>query len=243
MLKRTVLFLAILSFMILALPVIAQLTETAEVTKDEVEAVLQRYIDAVGGREAIEKIKTRICKGHLITDLKSREQPVYEDHYYEAYASLPNLYQTSEFSDAGTFVNACDGTSGWSQDRCGVKKDDYRANSKIAWILNPQNALKIKDYFPDLIYDGQKVINGKQTVKLSPANRDETYYALYFDLESGLLVSIGYYWTLEDYRKVDGVLFPHRIVTSRKGGSATYIFDQVINNQPVDNDRFKIPDK
>jgi len=59
------------------------------------------------------------------------------------------------------------------------------------------------------------------------SDRNPDHYALYLDVETGLLVRIGHYLTIGDYRDVDGVLVPHRIVNSRKGGSNTWVFERV----------------
>lgn len=243
MLKRTILFILILLFMVLAIPELAQLAEAREDFAAEVDTILDRYIRAIGGREAIEKINTRICIGRIITDLKSRQEPIYEDHHFEAYAKIPDLYYTVEYSDAGRFYSGYDGTTGWSKDRCGIKRDDYYAKSKLAFLLNPQNALKIKEYFPNLVLKGKKQVGGKTAFHLISTDRDETYYGLYFDVDTGLLIRIGCYLDLGDYREVDGVLFPYRISTSRKGGSTTYIFKEVIHNQPIEDYMFKIKEE
>ena len=64
-------------------------------------------------------------------------------------------------------------------------------------------------------------------VVLESPHRPTSYWALHFDVETGLLNNIGFHWCLEDYREVDGVLFPHCIVTGRKGGSSTYVFTEI----------------
>jgi hypothetical protein len=240
MVKKTIMFFVLAVFVVLAIPEIAYQAETPEDDKAKVDFINERYIEAMGGKEAIEKLQTRFVRGKTITDLKSREHFIYEEHYYEAYTKAPDLYYAHEYSDAGGLECGYDGKTGWSKDRCGLKKDDYHAHSKIGWILNPQNALKIKDYFPELTYEGNTTSNGFQVHKLKPANRDEAYYSLYFDIDSGLLVAIGYHNHFTDYREVEGVLFPHRIIMGRKGGSTTYYFDEVICNEPIDDYMFEI---
>jgi hypothetical protein len=240
--KRVMLMMAIMLVMILAVPQIACFSETSQESQSQVDSILDRYIKAIGGREAIEKLTTRTIKGHVITDLKDRQIPVYEDHYFEAYAKAPNLYHAIEYSDGGPAHSGYDGSIGWAKDRCGVKQDDYSAHSKIAWVLNPQNALRVQEYFPDLAFDGQAKLDGKEVYKLKPAGRDETYYALYFAVDSGMLVAIGYHWYLQDWRQVDGVLMPTKVVAGRKGGSTTYIFDSIVHNQSLDDSLFMMVD-
>ena len=58
---------------------------------------------------------------------------------------------------------------------------------------------------------------------------------------SGLLNGIGTYWEVQDYRAVDGVLLPHKIVCSRKGGSSTFVFEEIKHNVPIDDGKFSMP--
>lgn len=60
-------------------------------------------------------------------------------------------------------------------------------------------------------------------------------------VDTGLLVRIGYYWELKEYRKVDGVKLPFRVALSRKGGSSTYEFYLVKHNLPVEDVLFTAP--
>ncbi len=78
---------------------------------------------------------------------------------------------------------------------------------------------------------------GRQVYAIESDRRQE-YYTLYFDIESGLLTNIGYHWYIEQYRRVDGVLVPHRVVAGRKGGSVTHAFDEIVTNTPVSGGRF-----
>ena len=140
--------------------------------KPSVESILERYVEAVGGRDAIEKLSSRVCTGKRITDLTTRQQPIYE---------------------------------------------------------------------PKLSYEGRHSINGMETHALKPASLQPEYYMLYFSVESGLLVGIGYYRLIEDYREVDGVLFPHRISTGRKGGLTVYDFEKVTHGTEIGDSLFVMP--
>ncbi|MBU1706368.1 hypothetical protein KKB28_00460, partial [bacterium] len=59
---------------LLAMQPIAVSTATAGGidTCKTLEQVLERFIEAMGGREAIEKLTTRMCTGQLTTDFSSR---------------------------------------------------------------------------------------------------------------------------------------------------------------------------
>lgn len=89
--------------------------------------------------------------------------------------------------------------------------------------------------------ESERSLGGRWVFVLESPKLDPAHFALSFDVETGLLLGIGYYWYLEDYRKVDGVLLPHRIQMSRKGGSTTFVFDLVVHNLPLADELFTVP--
>ncbi|MFH1373790.1 MAG: hypothetical protein ABII79_08350 [bacterium] len=206
-----------------------------------VNEVLKRYIDAVGGRDAIEKLTTRVSSGRLITNLPSREPPVYDSTSFETYAGLLHRYLMISTTPDGVERAGFDGKIGWRQNADGIKRDEQPLRSKPAWLFDPQGALHITDYFPDLTVTGMEQIFNRPVYLLESKDLEQAQYGLYFDVASGLLLRIGYYWDLQDYRTVDDVLIPHRVVTSRKGGSSTYHFDEVKHNVALNDSLFVMP--
>jgi hypothetical protein len=207
-------------------------------TLPTVEEVLHRYIEAMGGREALEKLETRICVGRAVTDLTSRQHAIYESHYFKACSKIPTRCYTEEWSDNGIFREGFDGRIGWVKNRCGVRPDERIGKWRLHWLLNPQNALRIEEYYPDLEIMGTRRVRGMVVYALeSPA----IHRPLFFDVKTGLLVGFGHNWEIHDYREVDGVLFPYKVVMSRKGGSTTYAFTEVRHNVEIDDSVFVMP--
>lgn len=232
------------SLLVVVLVAIAAVTGIGGDRQDTLPAadgVIERYIAALGGQDAIEKLTTRVCTGRVTTDLTSREIPLLEMHTFEAYTKIPRSFLFITYTDAGVERMGFDGEVGWFKDKCGVQEHEWAGRDKLAWLLNPQSALRIEEYFPDLTVTGKERIGGGAAYVVEAAERRRAHYALYFEVESGLLVRIGYYWDLQDYREVDGVKFPFRISTSRKGGSTTYEFQEVRHNVPVDDSLFAMP--
>jgi len=109
------------------------------------------------------------------------------------------------------------------------------------YFLDPQNALRIQKYFPGMELMGKVKLRG-HSVYVVENSRKKPHYSLYFDAETGLLIQIGYY-EIHEYQEVDGIRFPFRVEYSRKGGSNTYIFDNVRHNVPIEDERFSLPGK
>ncbi|MCK4858889.1 MAG: hypothetical protein KAT58_13025, partial [candidate division Zixibacteria bacterium] len=108
-----------------------------------VNEVLERYIDAVGGRAALEKLVTRVTSGRLITNLPSREPPVYDSTSFETYTGLPHRYLMISYIPDGVERAGFDGKIGWRQNADGIKRDEQPLSSKLVWLFDPQGALHI----------------------------------------------------------------------------------------------------
>jgi len=206
-----------------------------------VDTVVNRYITALGGREAIEQLQTRECTGRVTSDLTARQPAIYDSHTFRIRARATHEYLWDDLKDGPGRTSGFDGTQGWTQTECGLRPDDKVGTGKIEWLANPQNALRIKEYFPGLTFAGTDWADGRECYVLAPADRKPLYYSLYFDIETGLLVWFGDRWVVTDYREVDGVLFPHKIVAGRKGGSTTYVFESVRHNAELPDSLFKMP--
>jgi len=203
-----------------------------------VENILNRYIEAVGGRAALEKLSTRVCKGKEITDLSSRRQPIFESYHFEAHAKIPRSCCTVTWSDSETYRKGYDGIVGWVKDKCGVRQDDRAGKSRLEWLLNPQFALCIQDYFPNPAYAGAQRVRGMLVYALESP---EFHRPLFFDQQTGLLIGFGHNRELHDYREIDGIRYPHRVEMSRKGGSTTYEFSEVSHIVEINDATFAFP--
>lgn len=204
--------------------------------------ILERYIHALGGRTVIEKLTTRTCTGKYITDLPSWKPPVKETAPLKAYAKTPDRWVTILNVPEGTEQNGFDGKVGWKQNPDRIEIDSRMSRSWMGYLINPQGPLYITDYFPGMILRGEEFIDGRRVYEVETTSHDEIQNRLYFDTESGLLIRFGKIWELQDYRGVDGVQFPFRIATSRKGGETYFTFERIEHNVFVDDGKFAIPD-
>jgi len=177
-----------------------------------VDDVLGRFIEAVGGVDALQAIDERYYRGTITQDL-SWDDPQHTETPFMAVADATGKVRYAETSD-------------WSElpgtDTTGLR-------NKLRWIFHPRFALVVEDFFPGLSVDRREVRDGRSVVVLVPADLKPEYHSLYFDEETGLLNHVGYHNELGDWREWDGVLYPHRWVFGRKGGHTTYVWQEVLN--------------
>lgn len=232
------LFTAIIAFVC----IVAFAEEPAQTTNNlpSLDHILERYVQAVGGSDALEKLTTRTCKVTAIHDL-SWTDPQRREISIEAYAKVPGKCLIIEHSSTGDRREGYNGKSGWVRETDGPAREHADRNRKLLYFYDPQNALHLQEHFPELTVKGEKTLQGYPVYVVESATLDPLHYALYFDADTGLLRNIGTYWDIGDYREVDGVRLPHKIVCSRKGGSSTFIFDEVKHNLPLDDELFEMP--
>ncbi len=207
-----------------------------------VEQVLENYTEALGGRKAIEKLSTRVCSGYLVKDVHW-ETPPYDVVEIKAYAKSPNKVVIKYFEQYGEEIIGYDGKNGWRKTTEGVFENEYLNKPKLSWILNPQNVLNIRKFYSELVITGIEIINGRQAYSLEPAGLEKGNYGLFFDIETNLLIRIGYHYEILDYQEVDGVMFPFRIIQGRKGGNYTYKFKNVSHNEKLNDSVFRKPER
>lgn len=203
-----------------------------------VDEVLERYYDALGGREALERIASRVCTGRVVDDRPYAGPATV--HRFEAYGRPGGQWAYVEHAPDGDVGEGFNGESSWNLGDGELTHAKGANRSKLAFILDPQGPLLIREYFGEMNAVEAAVYEGRSVYAIE-SDRDSNYYTLYFDVATGLLTNIGYHWYLEDYRVVDGVLMPHRVVTGRKGGSVTHAFDEIVTNTPVSGGRFDPP--
>jgi predicted O-methyltransferase YrrM len=202
--------------------------------------ILGRYIDAVGGRDAVIKLSTRVCEGEFVDDL-SWQEPKIKRYDLRAYAEVPNKWITILELPEGTEQNGYDGATGWKLNTDRIERNGRAQRSWLSFLLNPQGILHIHEYFPDLRLEGKVIIGKREVYLVETSSSDETQNRLYFDAETGLLVRVGKHWELGDYREVDGIKFPFRIAQSRKGGESYFSFEKITHNVSIDSARFSKP--
>lgn len=207
-------------FRIALAAVLALLLATPTAADDATTAaeVLAHFIDAVGGRDALETCAVRHYRGTIVQDLGWKE-PRHSEWTFLAEADTAGAVRYAEVAT-------------WAELPA---VDDGEPRRKLRWIFHPHFALVVEKFFPDLEFTGEETRNGRRVRVLAPRGMEIEHYALYFDGETGLLSHVGYHNDLQGWREVDGVLFPHRWVFGRKGGHTTYVFEEVCTGYAPEN--------
>jgi predicted O-methyltransferase YrrM/outer membrane lipoprotein-sorting protein len=204
------------------------------------ESILKKYVEALGGKEAVGNIRSRRLAGELTHDYPGQEPPKVVLPA-EVIAAGPGKWRLVLKTSGGIQQMGFDGAQGWLQDADRVLIDNRQARSKLAYLFNPRAALRLEDYFSELGVQGNVVTDGRAEYAVKAKDSAGNPLSLFFDSETGLLNRLGENIAIKGYRREAGVLHPVDVVVTRKGGTSTYRFDDIAVNVALDESRFSIP--
>lgn len=222
--------------------------KSAAVKMPTVKEILAKYVQAIGGKQANEKIKSRMSKGTV------ELSPMGIKGTFENYAAAPNKsIARVNLAGIGELVEGFDGTTAWSINPIQGNRDkqgEELAQSKLNSNFNRETNLD--KIYPKMELKGiEKVgVDDAYVVVATPANLPEETF--YFDTKSGLLVrqdstsitpegKMPGKTFLEDYREVDGVKIPFKTRTVLPQFELVTTFTEVKSNVPVEDAKFTKP--
>lgn len=212
--------------------------------------VFDRYVEAVGGRAALEKVKSRIMKGKIeLTMMPGVSAP------FEVQAKAPNKEVSGfELGGFGAIREGYDGKVAWSLAPFqGVKE---KAGAELARVQRTKvfpRELHMRETYARWETKGAAKVEGADTWVVEAAPKEGKPDHLYFDQKSGLLVreesvvdgpagELTLQVDFGDYRAVDGVKMPFRLKVPRPLEIALEIrFDEIKQNVEVADTAFEKP--
>lgn len=209
--------------------------------------VIDRYVEAIGGREAISRQKFRSIETEMSMPAMGMTMTV------KTLMAAPNRMITSaEMPGAGTLRSGYDGAVGW-------QVNPMTGPSLMSGAELEQN-VQLSDFYSALNYDKlyrsmetteRAELNGRPCyrVKLVTASGRESWQC--FDTETGLMVATGgkqesqmgsmeVTSLLSDYRDFDGVKMATRS-TTRMMGQDMVVTVKSVSHAPVEASAFALP--
>jgi hypothetical protein len=209
------------------------------------DQILDRYVQALGGKTAIEKVNNRASRGTFTSVHLKTKGPI------ELYAKAPNKQLMVLLAQGfGNYRRGFNGTVAWEKYPGSDSAGNLSGFSKRdAEFYLP---LKFREMYPNAALKGDAKLGELQAYLLeAPAAGNPRRW--YFDRQSGLLLrsettnSSGK--VLEstdygDYRVVDGVQEPFNIrLVDRDGTDFIIQLNEVKHNIPLDDASFDKPEK
>ena len=194
------------------------------------EEIINHYVEAVGGEEALLKIKSRVSTGTI-------ELPMGLNGTVEIYEQAPN--RTSlimNLEGFGIVQQTYDGKLRWMQDPVRGYLDLTAGAPGMADDIHRE--LRYRRSIKTLRFEGKDKVNDRDCFVLDRIAGGIVIERLFFEVASGLLVRENNTY-LEDYREVDGVkvAFVARDTTA-SGMSNTVRLKEVKHNVAIDEAKF-----
>lgn len=214
------------------------------------ETILDKYVEATGGKAAYQKHRTEINTGTMEMPAMGLKATVTS---YMAEGS-----KTYTEVDLGSFGKMRDGSDGkvfWqtsSMQGPHVKEGTEKAQAMLLERLNAE--LTWRDVFKDVKTTGVDTVEGKECYKVVLTPAEGSPITQCYDKQSGLMVKLS--MTTEspmgqvpvdmfftDFRKEDGVLMPHKTKQSFAGQEMNATITSVTFNAEIPKDKFDLPDE
>ncbi|MFZ0774403.1 MAG: c-type cytochrome [Candidatus Sulfotelmatobacter sp.] len=204
-----------------------------------------KYLQAVGGVAAIEKVTSRVMKGTIT--FGERNLPI------DIYSKDPDKRISFTHTPDGDSITAFDGHEGWlgvpGRPVREMHGPDIDAAAMDADLHFPAH---LKEMFSKVEGRGTEKVGDHDAYLVVGRREGKTPLRLYFDEQSGLLVRLVRFGETPlgrlptqidyaDYREAGGVKIPFRWTLARSSGRFTIQVSEVKQNVPVDDTKFARP--
>ena len=207
--------------------------------------LFDKYLQALGGAAAVEKVTSRVAKGTI--DIGGKQVPS------DVYSKDPGKRASFMHLPEGDSVTAFDGHEGWIgvpgrpvREMHGSDVDDAAIDADLHF------ATHLKQMFTEAQVRGIEKRGDHEAYLVVGRREGKPPLRLYFDSQSGLLVRLIRYVETPlghlptqidyaDYRDVGGLKVPFRWTVARPSGRFTIQVTDAKQNVPVDDAKFARP--
>lgn len=211
------------------------------------DEVIARYMRAIGGESAIERLKTRVSRG---TETTTNRMTPPQTLPIEIVQAAPDKLLIIRNNPRGATLEGFDGSKGWTKDTRGQSKMTGKELAETKRDAGFFRYLKIRESYPQMRVLAKEKVRERDAYVVGAASRDDSREKLYFDVETGLLVrefvayktafgSIPEVTDFDDYREVSGVKLPFTITWSRPPFGSIRKFTEIRLNANIDDARFE----
>ena len=220
-------------------------TATKDTPLPTVDQILDHYVQAVGGKQAIEKVSSRVLKGSRV----GADGVLVPE---EVYAKAPNKLLIITSYPNQVFRTGFNGTQGWAKSNQVTRDLPAEMQSQIRREAEFYKETKLKEMYSKMTLRGKAMIGEREVYVIEAIPADSASpEKLYFDVQTGLLVRkysesktiLGPFPTqtdYEDYREVDGVKLPFTIRWSIPGRVWGRRITEVKQNVSLDDAQFDL---
>jgi hypothetical protein len=211
---------------------------------ETIDQVIDKYVAALGGHDALSQVKTRVMKGTATTrDLQSGAMTVQE--------KVTGEYRLDLAMQPTAVVRATDGKTVWTQFGANARELEGVQAQTATRLANLAVPLSMKQHYQNLTVSRYSTVDGTDTI-LVTGRHAGSIEQMHFDKQSGLLIRrviltpTGFGNLLEqvdysDYRPVQAVKVPFQVRYASWSDVITGKISDVQLNAPIDDAQFVKP--
>ena len=213
-----------------------------------VEEIIDRYVRAVGGKAAWQRLKSRVSMGTIEVDSASLSGTVV------IHEKAPSKILTIIIISGSAFRQGFDGSVGWAEDpQNGLREQSGAELAEAKRQSDFYGPLDLREHYTKLTFAGAEKVDDQDTFALEavlpeggPPDK------LYFSARTGLPVRLvsehhspdgvsQFQEDFSDYREVDGVRLPFTIAEA--GGESSFVvkISEVRHNLELEDGEFSKP--
>jgi len=212
------------------------------------ETILDKAIEATGGKAAYQKIHSEVSTGSMeIRGIKG---------IAVIYRAEPDkTYTEFEFQGIGKMLEGSNGKVAWSNSAMQgphVKEGDEKETA----LLNGRFDAEVnwRNQYPKVETVGSETVEGKDCYKLVLTPKTGNAATRYYDKQTGLLVKlvmavksamgeVTVESVASDYRKEGDILSPHKMTNRMMGQEFVINIDKIEYNVDIPASKFDLPDE
>ncbi len=213
-----------------------------------IDEILDRYVESVGGKAALEKVTSRQMSGTF-------DIPAFNvTGTLKTYAKAPNKNAMSvDVPGFGIVQRGFDGAVAWEQDpTSGLREITGAELSARKRDADLHAELHLKSLFSKLTVKSKEKVGEKEAWLVEATPAEGNAEKMYFDVKSGLLLrhdaeregpqgSALLETSFDNYKEVDGVKIPFTIRQSNPAFEMTIKIDEIKHNVEIEDAKFVKP--
>jgi photosynthetic reaction center cytochrome c subunit len=218
---------------------------TPDTSAPTVEQILDRYIRAAGGREAMAKLTTRLSRGSRV----GADGVMVPE---EVYQKAPNKLLVITRYPGVAMSLGLNGERAWGGDKDRVNEISGEERIELEREAIFYKDLSMTDLYSTMKAGGKSTVGGREAYVIEATSRSGNPEKLYFDTQSGLLIRryresrtvLGQFplqTDYDDYQVVDGVKLPLTIRWSMPGRVWGRRIAEVKHNLLIEDEQFNPP--
>ncbi|HUK32061.1 MAG TPA: photosynthetic reaction center cytochrome c subunit family protein, partial [Candidatus Acidoferrum sp.] len=217
-----------------------------------VQQILDHYVQALGGKQALDAIKTRVIKTAPLNN------PSTESSVNELFQKAPGKVMLLHQSGGYTLWAGFNGQQAWAQDSL-KSYWGLLNNSELHSMMRDSEMYqgsRISSQYKNVVVAGRETVGARDTFVVAGISPEGAREKFYFDVRTGLLLrrhieeptALGWFpleMNFEAYREVAGVKIPFVVRLPSAGGAwgvrISYVILEVHQNVPIDDAKFDHP--